>query len=181
MTEEWRNIYDGNYAVSNTGLVRSNMRIIHSETGTRSLKEKLLKLEPTISGHQRVTLSIKNKRMRFAVHRLVAEAFIPNPNNYPVVNHKDENPANNCVSNLEWCTVAYNNAYNNRHQRIGDAEGYNVKVFDKNNRYIETLPSITDFGRKYNVPTTTAWRRVKDGKLANGFYIVLEGDCYEKN
>ena len=181
MTLEWKNIFNDNYAVSNTGLVRSNARTIQSETGPRYIKEKLLKLETLASGHQRATLSINNKRLRFAVHRLVAEAFISNPNKYPIVNHKDENPANNCATNLEWCTVAYNNAYNNRHQRIGDAEGYSVRVYDKHGIYVETLPSITEFGRKYNVKTTTAWRRAKDNKIVNGYYINVEVEADEKD
>ena len=66
---------------------------------------------------------------------------------------------------------AYNNAYNGRHQRIGDSEGYDIDVYDNNNLFIETLPSITSFACKYNVSITSAWRRLKDGKIINGFYI----------
>ena len=50
----------------------------------------------------------------------------------PVINHKDENPNNNNVNNLEWCTVSYNNNYNNRQKKIGDKEGITIKVFYKN-------------------------------------------------
>ena len=181
MTLEWKNIFNGNYAVSNTGLVRSNSRTIKSVTGERIYKEKLLKPEVAVSGHLRVVLCDNGKKKRISVHRLVAEAFIPNPNNYPVINHKDENPANNAVENLEWCSVAYNNAYNNRHQRIGDAEGYTVKVYTESGIYVETLPSITEFGRKYNVKTTTAWRRAKDNKIVNGYYIDVEVESDEKD
>lgn len=51
------------------------------------------------------------KTKRFSVHRLVAQAFIPNPNNLPIINHKDENPSKNIVDNLEWCDYEYNNNY----------------------------------------------------------------------
>ena len=57
----------------------------------------------------------------YLVHRLVAAAFIPNPNGYPTVNHKDENPSNNRVNNLEWCTMLYNNTYNGRNKRVAKA------------------------------------------------------------
>lgn len=175
MLVEWKNVFNNNYAVSNTGLVRSNTRTIQSTTGKRIYQEKLLKPEVTASGHLRVVLCDGGKKKHIFVHRLVAEAFIPNPNKYPVINHKDENPANNVVENLEWCSIAYNNAYNNRHQRIGDAEGHTVKVFDDCDIYIETLPSISEFSRKYNIPLTTAWRHAKDSRVVNGYYIIIDG------
>ena len=122
-------------------------------------------------GHLRVTLSNANEKKRFFVHRLVAEAFIPNPNNLPIINHKDENPLNNKVENLEWCTISYNNNYNERNKKIGDAEGYSVSVFDKDNNYIESFPSITKAANAYNISLSTLWRRVKDGKLINNYYF----------
>lgn len=171
MEIEWKDIYNGNYSISNTGIVKSNERIINTSTGIRKYKEKILAPEITSDGHLRVTLCDCGKHKRVFVHRLVAESFIPNPNNFPAINHKDENPLNNNVDNLEWCTIAYNNAYNGRHQRIGDSEGYDIDVYDNNNLFIETLPSITSFACKYNVSITSAWRRLKDGKIINGFYI----------
>lgn len=63
------------------------------------------------TGYFRVGLSRNGKEKHFLVHRLVAEAFIPNPERLPLVNHKDENKKNNCVSNLEWCTYEYNANY----------------------------------------------------------------------
>lgn len=173
MKEEWKSIYNDNYSVSNTGIVKSNERIVSTSTGIRKYKERILKPDISKDGHLRVTLCDAGTSKKIFVHRLVAEAFIPNPNNFPVVNHKDENPSNNNVNNLEWCSVAYNNAYNNRHQRIGDTEGFDINIYDKNNIFIETLPSILSFSRKYNIPSTTAWRRLKDGKIVNGYYIKV--------
>ena len=69
---------------------------------------KVLKTWYQASGYENIKLCKNNKTEHFLIHRLVAEAFIPNPNNYPEVNHIDGNPKNNYVSNLEWCDRKYN-------------------------------------------------------------------------
>ena len=91
--EIWKKISEL-YSVSNYGRARND------KTG------RLLKLRKT--GYCDIAIRINGKRKKFYIHRLVAEAFIPNPNNYNIVNHKDENPNNNHVDNLEWCTQSYN-------------------------------------------------------------------------
>lgn len=103
------------YAVSNTGKVMS-MR-----TGN------LMKVSTKSDGYKLLVASINGNKKGIYVHRLVAEEFLPNPNNLPVVNHKDENPANNDVSNLEWCTWRYNNTYNGIHRR----KRYNHTAWNK--------------------------------------------------
>ncbi len=107
MCVEWREIkgYEGYYEVSNTGLVR---RI---KTGfiLKPIKNKL--------GYCSVGLSKNGIVKHRLIHRLVAEAFIENPYSYNIVNHKDNNPSNNNVDNLEWCTQAYNLEYSNVHER----------------------------------------------------------------
>ena len=172
--EIWHNIFDGLYSVSNLGRVKSNDRqIVYSNGVVTTYKGKILKPEICADGHLRVTLSNSGRKQRVFVHRLVAEAFIPNPNNYPIVNHKDEVPSNNCVDNLEWCTYAYNNTYNNRHERIGDAEGHIVGVYDVEMHLIHKFPSITKASKYLNVSLTTLWQRVKNGKSINDCYVML--------
>jgi len=165
MKEEWKKIYYDAYEVSNTGKIRSIKR---GRYGGRELKFDKNKRD----GHLRVLLCFENKRERFFVHRLVANAFLENPNNYPVINHKDENPANNNVENLEWCTVAYNNAYNNRHERIGDAEGLDINVYDTNMNFIESFPSVVKAAAKYKIPLSTLRRRINNKREINGYYFL---------
>ena len=110
MEEIWKDkkYYEGRYQVSSCGRVKSLKR-------KNVLKEKILK--PYVDKDGYLTVALNNPRKTFLVHRLVAEAFIPNPDNLPQVNHKDENKQNNVVSNLEWCDVKYNNEYNNGQKR----------------------------------------------------------------
>ena len=67
--------------------------------------------------YKRVNLCINGVGHKKTIHRLVAEAFIPNPNNYPCINHKDENKENNNANNLEWCTYKYNSNYGTCRER----------------------------------------------------------------
>lgn len=107
MEEIWKDIegYEGMYMVSSLGRVKT---LIGRYKNVTILKEGIKN-----NGYCSITLYKNKKPHHYWVHRLVAQAFIPNPNNYPVVNHKDENPKNNCVENLEWCTQEYNINYGN--------------------------------------------------------------------
>lgn len=111
MQEIWKDIpnYEGIYQISNHGRIRSNNpgnKRFHNKT------DHILKAHVSNTGYCQVTLYKDGvKRRKYTVHKLVATMFIPNPDNLPCVNHKDENKLNNHVDNLEWCTYAYNNAY----------------------------------------------------------------------
>ena len=149
--EQWIKIKDyENYEVSNEGKIR---RIIEGE------KYNYLKLHEDKDGYLLVALSKKGKINYFRVHRLVAQAFIENPNELPQVNHKDENKKNNCVDNLEWCTNKYNCNYGDRTRKISnkvskfmiiqkDLQGNLIKVWNRNEIY--------DLTRKYN------YQRIRD-------------------
>ena len=118
--EEWKDIvgYEGMYMVSNLGRVKSIERIItYSDGRVYKYHEKILK-QSVNKGYMKVTLSKNSKVTSKKVHRLVAEAFLSNKNNYPQVNHKDECTTNNNIDNLEWCSQEYNNNYGTRIERI---------------------------------------------------------------
>lgn len=109
MIEEWRDVvgYEGLYQVSNKGIVRSLL----------FNKVKILKQGRASNGYLFVNLWKDKKVKPHRIHRLVAEAFIPNPDNLPCVNHKDETRDNNTLENLEWCSHSYNMAYGTRAER----------------------------------------------------------------
>lgn len=104
--EIWKDIvgYEGLYQVSNRGNVMS------LNYGNRGYSKRLTP-KCNNKGRLWVELVRQKKKNPMLIHRLVAEAFIPNPENHPQINHKDENPKNNEVYNLEWCDAVYNNRY----------------------------------------------------------------------
>lgn len=121
MKEEWKQCkgFEPFYEVSNTGKVRSIA--VWSEKYKRIIQRphaKERKQEETKDGYMRVLLCYYGKHYHCAVHRLVAQAFIQNPEELPCINHKDENTKNNYVENLEWCTWKYNSNYGTLPHRI---------------------------------------------------------------
>lgn len=124
--EIWKPIvgYEGYYEVSNMGRVRSVERrarfvSIKGSECTRRVRERVLAQTPNKQGRLTVMLSRDQFKKRISVHRLVAKAFCENPHEYNEVNHKDEDPSNNCANNLEWCTRDYNMHYGTIRERVG--------------------------------------------------------------
>ena len=176
--EEWRDVvgFEGYYQVSNLGRVRSLDRDIpYINHGTPTVlykKGQIMKLRPDSDGYLRVNLHvahIKNKLL--GVHRIVAQAFIPNPENLPCVNHKDYDRANNCVDNLEWCSVEYNNQYSNNEERRPHSMYVRIgrdsaKITGHPIRCIETgqiFPSMIEAERQLHLGAGTVSYSVKDG------------------
>lgn len=145
--------YEGLYQVSNLGNVKS---LNYHNTK----KEKILKPRITINGYLKVSLC-KNKTIKyFLVHRLVANAFIENPNNYPIINHKDENKQNNVVSNLEWCTNKYNTNYGSCIKKMSESQinhpnkSKKVYQYSKEGELIAAWESTRECGRNGFCPTS---------------------------
>ena len=157
MEEIWKDVvgYEGLYQVSNLGKVKSSQRIAKFGRGTRIAPSTIL-ANANCLGYKVVTLFKNGVKRTSRVHRLVAEAFLPNPNNFPQVNHKDGNKSNNLIyvnddgkidfekSNLEWCSASYNikHAY-----RVGlkkpHSNGFDrpVLCYDTEGNFVKEFPS----------------------------------------
>ncbi|WP_288638854.1 NUMOD4 domain-containing protein [uncultured Lentilactobacillus sp.] len=125
MKEGWKDIpnYEGLYEASSLGRIRSRNRTIDN----RKYSGKIIKPQNNGHGYYHVTLAANKKHSQFYVHRLVALTFLPNPSELPEVNHIDENPANNCVDNLEWCTAKYNSNYGNHGQHVSEGSKKSIR------------------------------------------------------
>ncbi len=150
--ELWKDVigYEGLYQVSTWGNVRSLDRVVVHNNGKRQhRKGKILKPFKDGQGYLRVEF----KNHAYSVHRLVAETFIPNLNNYLEVNHKDENTSNPKIDNLEWCTASYNKNYGTRNSRcrlktINDINrSKKVYQYDLEGKFIKVWPSTKECGR----------------------------------
>lgn len=151
--EIWKDIinYEGYYQISNKGRVKSLDRIIiNCNNINQSLKGNILKERIDGSGYSYVELHKNNKYSIFKIHRLVAQAFIPNVNNLPFINHKDENKQNNFVENLEWCTQSYNILYSKINEKGGAAVAIPVISIDNNGIKTE-YNSIIEASRKTGI------------------------------
>ena len=140
LQEVWRDVigYEGRYQVSNLGRVK-RLRYEYVDTyksGRHRVKpERIITANIAKMGYYMVDLYSSGRRKRCYVHRLVAQSFVPNPDNLFYVNHKDENMLNNRADNLEWCTAAYNVSYGTNRVR-------SVETRRKNGTY-ENISDVT--------------------------------------
>ena len=146
-SEIWKSIkgYEELYEVSTLGRVRR----IHKDI--RSSPYKILKLDTTHKGYKKVHLYKNNIGKPFNVHRLAAETFIPNPDNLPQINHIDENPSNNRVDNLEWCSMDYNIHYGTGIARQVEKRSKIVLCFDLDMNFLREYPSTAETARSLDL------------------------------
>ena len=162
MEEIWKMIpgYEGLYMVSNLGRVKS---LNYRHTG----KEHILK-QQIINKYKTVCLSNGGYQKTLKVHRLVAMAFIPNPDNLPEVNHKDENKFNNCVENLEWCTAKYNSNYGTKNQRQSEQMTNRqdlskpIEQYTLDGKLVKVWPSAAEASRYFGVENVLIPRAASD-------------------
>ncbi len=159
MKEIWKDIkgYEGLYQVSNLGRVKSLKRLANDRNGFRNVSEKIKNLRTNNRGYSIINLSKNGERKTYKVHRLVAQAFIPNLSNKPQLNHKDGNKQNNRVNNLEWCTIsenqkhAYNKNLRNVQKRGNNGNSKPVNQYDLNGNFIKRWDCITDACEMLNI------------------------------
>lgn len=155
--EVWKDVpgYEGYYSVSNKGRIISLSRNIITSNRIIHTQDRLMELTPNVYGYLYITLSKQGKYKKHMVHRLVAMAFIDNPNNYPHIDHIDTNITNNAVENLRWVTPSLNmqNELTKKHVSEGLKNKHNRSwnctpiVQLRDNILIKTYPSIAEAER----------------------------------
>lgn len=124
--------YEGLYGITSCGKVWSYRN------------ECFLKPWVSRSGYLLVNLFKDRERKFYLIHRLVAEAYLPNPENLPQINHRDENKENNCLQNLEWCDCEYNSNYGLRNEKISNSHKKPILQYDLDGNFIREWSSATD-------------------------------------
>lgn len=186
--EIWKNIkgFENIYQISNYGNIKN-------------IKKNIL-IKPFISKktkYYQIDLCKNGHKKRYSIHRLVAQAFISNPNNFPQVNHKDENKQNNRYDNLEWCTAKYNSNYGTCKQRIGIKSSqkkhtYETKQkiskalskpiiqYSKNNTFIKEWGSAYEVQRKLRISKSNVNECCNNKRKSAGNYIwKFKKEVYE--
>lgn len=169
LDEEWKDIkdYEGLYQISNYGRVKS--------LANKSNHKYVLILKISISRYCRISLNKNSKTTSFDIHRLVANAFIPNLNNYPVINHKNGIKTDNRVYNLEWCTQRYKtiHAIKTGLKKANKNEQNNKSMpilqLDLDNNILNYFPSIMEAERKTKIKNANIARACKKHINACGF------------
>ena len=177
--EIWKDIegYEGYFQVSDSGNVRSLDRIIVDCNGvSKRIRGFAKKITINADGYRVVTLSKNGKDKVFFVHRLVAFAFIPNPNGYEFINHKDENKSNNNISNLEWCTCAYNNRYGTAPERTRMkikelGQMCPVIQFSTEGVKLNEYESLSEASRKTGIILQNIWSAINGGEMSGGKWV----------
>ena len=128
--------YEGIYGITSCGKVWSYKY------------KKFLTPRKGSHGYLQVGLRRDGEIKSYLIHRLVAMAYLPNPDNLPMINHKDENKTNNCLQNLEWCDNSYNINYGTRNKRVSNSKKIPILQYDLNGNFIKEWPSALDVGKE---------------------------------
>lgn len=183
--EIWKALAEVSFLeVSNLGRVRTLDRVVSTKKGTRLVKGRVLKPYRGKTGYLSVVFGMNGIQVHKRVHRLVAETFIPNPNNLPQVNHKDCDRTNNGVSNLEWCDASYNQSYREKYG-ISNTESLGHPLFAVNLETLEVFKfkSQHEAARELVVDHPSSITQVVKGKQnqTGGYWFTEDKNEINKN
>lgn len=172
MEEEWKSVvgFEGLYEVSSCGRIKSLARF-----WVRN--ERILKTHLDRDGYVCIILTANKVQYNKRVHRLVAEAFIPNPDNLPFINHRNEVKSDNRIENLEWCTVKYNNNYGTFKERLSRTRkqmnlGRPVVQYTTKGEFVKKYPNAQVAAEENGFERTnisSCCRKYRGKKTAYGF------------
>lgn len=174
MKEIWKDIhnYEGLYQISNYGRVKSlERKVKNTKSSYRIVKEKILSCNKCSNGYYYIILYKNQNKKTYRIHRLVADAFIPNNDNLLEVNHIDENKENNNVNNLEWCNHKYNMNYGTSIKRNAEKHKKQVIQYTKNNEIIKEYSSLKEASDKIGIDSSSIMRCCKGKQKTCGGYI----------
>lgn len=173
--ETWKNIegYETFYKISNLGRVKSLAKTITRKDGeVRNLSEKIIKPFLTKKGYKQIVLTKDGDKKKHYIHRLVALAFISNPDQLPEVNHINEDKLDNAVENLEWLSRLDNMRHGTLQARLAETRKLRIEVLDSAGTVLEVSKGLVDTAKKYN---TSAYSIKRSSK--NGVDLIGRGLC----
>jgi len=173
--EVWRQHPEFCFIEASTfGRIRTLDRKVPQGSSKRFVKGQILKKYDNGSGYLMVQFSMNGKNIHKLVHRLVAETFISNPNNWAEVNHRNDDPTNNNVDNLEWCTHEYNMQYKNKY---GKSLGHPVLAINLTTLEVSRFPSQGETSRKLRMSDGNINEVIKGKrKQTHGYWFTNADD-----
>lgn len=178
MDEVWKDVpgFEGRYQVSNLGQVKSLERKVKSCKGEKTVYSRILRPFVDPKGYCRITIrDLQNHKYCFQIHRLVAKAFIPNPDNKPQVNHKNGNKTDNNIENLEWVTSRENISHSFEHELRPNVSA--VLQYDLKESLLARYKNCLDAERKTGIKHRTIYTAcVRKNHKAAGYIWKFEKD-----